>query len=79
MIRVYLPDSTGLSGNGPGPASPFSCAVTETPNGEWELTPEHPLGEQGKGPRLTEGRILYTRWRSLPAFSLFFGVFQADT
>ena len=43
LICVYTPDSTDFSGNGLGPVSPLSCTVTETLNGEWELTLEHPL------------------------------------
>jgi phage minor structural protein len=37
---------------------PSSCSVTETLNGEWELTLTHPLDEQGKWRRLIEGNIL---------------------
>ena len=58
MICVYAPDSTDFSGNGLGPVSPLSCTVTETLNGEWELTLEHPLDETGKWRRLVEGCIL---------------------
>ena len=38
--------------------SPLSCTVTETLNGEWELTLEHPLDDAGKWKRLVEGYIL---------------------
>ena len=38
--------------------SPLSCTVTETLNGEWELTLEHPLDDAGKWRRLVEGCIL---------------------
>ena len=48
MICVYAPDSTDFSGNGLGPVSPLSCTVTETLNGEWELTLEHPLDDDGQ-------------------------------
>ncbi|MEA4899083.1 MAG: phage tail spike protein [Christensenellaceae bacterium] len=58
MICVYLPDCTDFSTNGLGPVSPSSCTVTETLNGEWELTLEHPLDAQGKWRRLIEGNIL---------------------
>ena len=58
MICVYTPDCTDFSGNGIGPVSPLSCTVTETLNGEWELTLEHPLDEAGKWRRLVEGCIL---------------------
>ena len=58
LICVYAPDSTDFSGNGLGPVSPLSCTVTETLNGEWELTLEHPLDDAGKWRRLVEGCIL---------------------
>ena len=35
-----------------------SCTVTETLNGEWELTLVHPIDEYGKWTRLSEGNIL---------------------
>ena len=54
MICVYAPDSTDFTGNGLGPVSPLSCTVTETLNGEWELTLEHPLDDAGKWRRLVE-------------------------
>ena len=58
MICVYPPDCADFSGNGIGPVSPLSCTVTETLNGEWELTLEHPLDDAGKWRRLVEGCIL---------------------
>ena len=58
MICVYTPDCTDFSGNGIGPVSPLSCTVTETLNGEWELTLTHPLDDAGKWRRLVEGCIL---------------------
>ena len=36
----------------------MSCAVTETLNGEWELTLVHGIDERGKWTRLSEGCIL---------------------
>ena len=36
----------------------MSCSVTETLNGEWELTLVHDIDERGKWTRLSEGRIL---------------------
>ena len=56
-LRLHT-DCTDFSGNGIGPVSPLSCTVTETLNGEWELTLEHPLDEAGKWRRLVEGCIL---------------------
>ena len=58
MICVYTPDCTDFSTNGLGPVSPQSATVTETLNGEYELTLVHPLDEAGKWQRLAEGRIL---------------------
>ena len=37
---------------------PMSCTVTETLNGEWELTLEHEIDERGKWTWLSEGCIL---------------------
>ena len=36
----------------------MSCTVTETLNGEWELTLVHDIDERGKWTRLSEGCIL---------------------
>ena len=58
MICVYAPDCTDFSNNGLGAVSPQSCIVTETLNGEWELTLVHPIDDHGKWQRLTEGCIL---------------------
>ena len=58
MICVYESGCTDFSNNGLGPVSPQSCIVTETLNGEWELTLVHPIDELGKWQRLAEGNIL---------------------
>lgn len=58
MICVYASDCTDFSNNGLGPVSPQTCIVTETLNGEWELTLVHPIDELGKWQRLSEGNIL---------------------
>ena len=58
MICVFPSDATDFSGNGAGMLAPSSCTVTETLNGEYELTLEHPLDDGGKWQRLQEGRIL---------------------
>ena len=58
MICVYEADCSDFSGNGLGVLTPSECSVTETLNGEWELTLTHPLDKLGKWQRLTEGRIL---------------------
>ena len=58
MICVYPTDCTDFSNNGLGAVSPMSCTVTETLNGEWELTLVHDIDERGKWTRLSEGCIL---------------------
>ena len=58
MICVYAADCTDFSNNGIGLVTPQSCTVTETLNGEYELTLVHPLDEDEKWTRLVEGRIL---------------------
>ena len=47
-----------FSNNGLGPVLPQSCTVTETLNGEWELTLVHPIDENGRWQNLAEGNIL---------------------
>nr|DAQ03006.1 MAG TPA: Putative tail protein [Caudoviricetes sp.] len=58
MICIYESNCTDFSGNGLGVLAPFSCSVTETLNGEYELVMEHPLDRNGKWERIVEGRIL---------------------
>ena len=58
MICVYPADCTDFSSNGLGVVTPMSCTVTETLNGEWELTLVHDIDERGKWMRLAEGCIL---------------------
>ena len=43
MICVYPADCTDFSSNGLGAVTPMSCTVTETLNGEWELTLVHDI------------------------------------
>ena len=58
MICVYPADCSDFSANGNGTLSPLSAEVTETLNGEYELTLVHPIDEAGKWQRLVEGCIL---------------------
>lgn len=58
MICVYPADCTDFSGNGVGILAPLSCIVTETLNGEYELTLVHPIDKHVKWRRLMEGCIL---------------------
>lgn len=55
MICVYPSDCNDFSNNGLGPVQPQSCTVTETLNGEWELTLVHPIDDRGRWTRLTGG------------------------
>ena len=58
MICVYPADCTDFSTNGNGTIEPTSALVTETLNGEYELTLVHPIDKAGKWQRLVEGCIL---------------------
>ena len=58
MICVNPADCTDFSTNGNGTLAPLSAEVTETLNGEYELTLVHPIDEAGKWQRLVEGCIL---------------------
>lgn len=58
MICVYEKDCRDFSNNGLGCVIPESCTVTETLNGEYELTLVHPIDTEGKWERLSESRIL---------------------
>ena len=54
MICVYPAACTDFSTNGNGTLAPLSAEVTETLNGEYELTLVHPIDEAGKWQRLVE-------------------------
>ena len=54
MICVYPADCTDFSTNGNGTLAPLSAEVTETLNGEYELTLVHSIDEAGKWQRLVE-------------------------
>lgn len=58
MIRIYESDCKDFSKNGLGLLAPSVCTVSETLNGTWELTLEHPLDDTGKWQRLQEERII---------------------
>ena len=58
MICVYPADCTDFSTNGNGPLTPMSAEVTETLNGEYELTLVRPIDDAGKWRRLVEGCII---------------------
>lgn len=58
MICVYASDCTDFSTNGLAVLAPKSCIVTETLNGEWELTLIHPQDDRGRWLYLTEGSII---------------------
>ena len=53
-----FPVGMDFSTNGAGTLTPSSCTVTETLNGGYEVTLEHPIDEAGKWTRLNVGCIL---------------------
>ena len=58
MITIYEANATDFGGNGLGTLAPESCLVSETLNGEYEVTLVHPIDDAGKFKRLQENRIL---------------------
>ena len=58
VICVYDASCTDFSNDGLGPINPTSCQVTETLNGEYELTLIHPIDDYGKWQRLVEDNIV---------------------
>lgn len=48
MICIYAQNCTDFSNNGLGVLTPMSCTVTETLNGEYELTLEHPTDDYAR-------------------------------
>ncbi len=60
MIAIFAADAADFSCNGLSALSPSSCVVTETLNGEWELSLTHPLDDWGKWSRLQVGNIIKT-------------------
>ena len=60
MICAYPADCTDFSTSGNGTISTLTTEVTETLNGDYELTIMHPIDETGKWQRLVEGCILHS-------------------
>ncbi len=58
MICVFPSNVTDFSTLGLGAVTPTACSVTETLNGEWELTLTHPLDDNGKWTRLQVGNVI---------------------
>ena len=58
MICVFLSDATDFASNGLCVLTPTACSVTETLNGEWELSMTHPLDERDKWTYLQVGCII---------------------
>lgn len=58
MITVYASDAVDFATNGLGALNPESCTVSETLNGEYEVTLVHPIDEAGKFKRIQTGNIL---------------------
>ena len=83
MICVYPADCTDFSTNGNGTLAPLSAEVTETLNGEYELTLVHPIDEAGKWQRLVEGCIFLLAATGAPLqpkiMSIIFRTFSQGT
>lgn len=59
MILIYEKTVTGIpTDNGLGSLVPNECKVTESLNGEFELSMKHPLDPDGKWLKITKQRIL---------------------
>lgn len=58
MICVFPSDATDFASNGLCVLTPTACSVTETLNGEWELSMTHPLDERDKWTYLRVGCII---------------------
>lgn len=58
MICVFPADCSDFSTNGLCVLEPTTCEVTETLNGEWELSLIHPLDDCDKWASLQVGRII---------------------
>lgn len=58
MICVFPSDATDFASNGLCVLTPTACSVTETLNGEWELSMTHPLDERDKWTYLQVGCII---------------------
>lgn len=58
MICVFSATANDFTGNGLAALDPTACVVTETLNGEWELSLIHPIDEQNKWTFLQSGNII---------------------
>lgn len=58
MITIYEKDATDFTNNGLGALAPSACEVSETLNGQWEVTMTHPLDDLGKWQRIALERII---------------------
>jgi len=58
MISVYPADAADFANNGLCVLTPTTCTVTETLNGEWELSMTHPLDDRDKWTYLQVGCII---------------------
>lgn len=58
MICVFPSDATDFASNGLCVLTPTACSVTETLNGEWELSMTHPLDDRDKWTYLQVGCII---------------------
>lgn len=58
MISVYPADAADFANNGLCVLTPTTCTVTETLNGEWDLSMTHPLDDRDKWTYLQVGCII---------------------
>lgn len=64
MIQIYKPENTGYEKNGDMPLLPTTATVHAVLNGEWEVTLEHPIDEDGRWKYIIEDAVV-----KMPSFN----------
>ena len=64
MIQIYKPENTGYEKNGDMPLLPTTATVHAVLNGEWEVTLEHPIDEDGRWKYIIEDGVV-----KMPSFN----------
>ena len=64
MIQIYKPENTGYEKNGDMPLFPTTATVHAVLNGEWEVTLEHPIDEDGRWKYIIEDAVV-----KMPSFN----------
>ena len=64
MIQIYRPENTGYEKNGDMPLFPTTATVHAVLNGEWEVTLEHPIDEDGRWKYIIEDAVV-----KMPSFN----------